>query len=42
MLSLGDASLMFGPDSVVDMDDWDRTFDDEWFEVVRFSDRPYI
>ena len=24
---LGDASLMFGPNSIVDMDDWDCTFD---------------
>ena len=28
LLLLGDASLMFGFDSVVDLDDWDHTFDD--------------
>ena len=26
---LGNASLMFGFDLVMDMDDWDYTFDDE-------------
>ena len=29
LLLLGDTSLMFGPDSVVDLDYWDHTFDDE-------------
>ena len=24
------------------MDDWDYTFDDGWFEVIRFFDLPYI
>ncbi|RVW73857.1 hypothetical protein CK203_056629 [Vitis vinifera] len=28
ILLLGDASMMFEPDSVVDMDDWDCSFDD--------------
>ena len=42
LLLLGDTSLTFGLDSVVDLDDWDYTFDDGWFEVIRFSDLPYI
>ena len=42
LLLLGDTSLMFGPDSVVDMDDWDCTFDDGWSDVVRFFDLPYV
>ena len=42
LLLLGDASLMFGPESVVDLDDWDYTFDDGWFEVIQFSNLPYI
>ena len=42
LLLLGDASLMFGPDSVVDIDDQDFTYDDEWFDVVRFFDLPCI
>ena len=33
--------LTFGPDSVVDLDDWDYTFDYGWFEVIQFSDLPY-
>ena len=33
---LGDASLMFGPDSVVGLDYRDHTFDDGWFEVICF------
>ena len=28
LLLLGEPSLMFGPNSVVDMDDWDHAFDD--------------
>ena len=36
LLLLGDASLIFGFDVIVGMDDWDYTFDDEWFDVVRF------
>ena len=28
--------------SVVDLDDWDCTFDNRWFEVVQFFDLPYI
>ena len=39
---LGDASLMFGLDSSVDMDDWDHTFNDGWFDVVWFSNLPHI
>ena len=42
LLLLGNASLTFGPDLVVDMDDWDCTFDDGWSNVVRFFDLPYI
>ena len=40
-LPLGDASLIFGSNSVVDMDDWDYTFDDVWSDVW-FSDLPHI
>ena len=36
LLLLGDASMMFGPDSIVDMDDWDCTFDDGWSNIVWF------
>ena len=39
---LEDASLTFRPDLVVDLDDWDYIFDDGWFEVIQFSDLPYI
>ena len=39
---LGDASLMFGPNSVVDMDDWDCTFDYGWYDFIWFSNLPYI
>ena len=39
---LGDASLMFGPNSIVDMDDWDYIFDDGWSNVVWFFNLPYI
>ena len=42
LLFLGNVSLMFGPNLVVDMDDWDYTFDDEWSDVVWFFDLPYI
>ena len=42
LLLLGDASLKFGPDLVVHMDDRDYTFDDKWFKVIWFSDLPYI
>ena len=42
LLLLGYASLMFGSNSVVDMDDWDYIFDDGWFDVVWFSDLLYI
>ena len=41
-LLLGDALLMFGFDSVMDLDDQDHTFDDGWFDVVQFSDLPHI
>ena len=41
-LLLGDTSLTFGPNSIVDLDDCDHAFDDGWFEVVRFSNLPYI
>ena len=41
-LLLGDASLTFGPNSVVDMDDRDCIFDDEGSNVVYFFDLPYI
>ena len=37
-LLLGDVSLMFGFDSSVDLDDWDHTFDDGWFDVIWFYD----
>ena len=33
--------LTFGPNLVVHLDDWDYTFDDGLFEVIRFSDIPY-
>ena len=33
----GDAPLIYGSDSVVDMDDLDRTFNDGWFELIWFS-----
>ena len=36
LLLLGDVSLTFGPNSVVDMDDRDCTFDDGWYDVVWF------
>ena len=39
---LGDTSLTFGPNSVVDVDDWDCIFDDGWPDVVWFFDLPYI
>ena len=39
---IGFAPLIFGFDSVVDMDDWDCTFDNGWSDVVWFSDLPYI
>ena len=39
---LGDASLMFEFDLTVDMDDWDHTFNDGWFDVVWFSGLPHI
>ena len=42
LLLLRDASLTFEPDSVMDMDDQDCTFDDGWFDVVWFIDLPYI
>ena len=42
LLLLRDTSLMFGPGSVMHMDDLDYTFGDRWFEVIRFSDLPYI
>ena len=35
---LGDAPLIYGYDSVIDMDDLDRAFDDGWFELIWFSD----
>ena len=34
--------LMCGFISVVDLDYWDHVFDDGWFEVVWFSNLPYI
>ena len=34
----GDAPLIYRSDSVVDMDDLDRTFDDGRFELIWFSD----
>ena len=42
LLLLGDASLTFEPDSVVDLDNWDHTFDGGWFGVIWFSDLLYI
>ena len=39
--SSGRHFLTFEPDSIVDLDDWDYTFDDGWFEVIRFFDLPY-
>ena len=39
---LGDSSLMLGPDSVVDLDYQDHTFDNGWFEVVRSFDLSHI
>ena len=42
LLLLGGTSLMFGPDSVVDLDYWDHTFDDGWFDVTWFSDLSHI
>ena len=39
--SSGRRHLMFGPDSIVDLNDWDYTFDYGWFEVIQFSDLPY-
>ena len=36
LLLPGDVSLMFGFDSVVDVDEKDHTFDDRWSNVVRF------
>ena len=42
LLLMGDTFLMFGPSLVVDMDDWDCTFDDGWSDVVWFFDLPYI
>ena len=42
ILLLGDASLMFGFDSAMDLDDWNHTLDSGWFDVVRFSDLPHI
>ena len=42
LIFLGDTSLTFRPDSVVDLDDWGYTFDDGWFEVIQFFDLPYI
>ena len=38
MLSSGRRPLIYGSDSVVDMDDLDRAFDDGWFELIWFSD----
>ena len=42
LLLLGDAPLICGSDSAVDMDDWDYTFDYEWFDVVWFSNLSHI
>ena len=42
LLLLGDISLTFRPDSIVDLDDCDHAFNDGSFEVVRFSNLPYI
>ena len=42
LLLLRDASLMFGPDSVVHMDDWDYPFYDRWLDVTCFSDLSHI
>ena len=42
LLLLGDVFFMFGPDSIVDMDYWDYTFDDGWSDVIWFFDLPYI
>ena len=36
LIIIGDILLMFGSDSVMDMDDWDCTFDYGWSDVVRF------
>ena len=36
LLLLGDISLMYRPDSIMDMDDWDCTFDDGWSNFVWF------
>ena len=36
LLLLGDAFVMFGPDLVANMDDWDYTFYDGWSDVVWF------
>ena len=36
LLLLRDISLMFGADLVMDLDDWDCTFDDGWSDVVWF------
>ena len=30
--------MIYGSDSVIDMDDLDRAFDDGWFELIWFSD----
>ena len=42
LIIIGDILLMFGSDSVVDMDDWDYTFDDGWSNVVRFFFRSIV
>ena len=42
LLLLGDAILTFGSDSVVDLDNCDYTFDNWWFEVIKFFDLPHI
>ena len=42
LLLLRDASLMFEPDSIMDIGDWDCTFDIGWSDVVWFFDIPYI
>ena len=42
LLLLGDVSLMFGPDSVVHMDDRDYPFDDRWLDVTCFFDLSHI
>ena len=42
LLLLGGASFMFGSDSVVDLNYWDHTFDDGWFDVTRFSNLSHI